>query len=208
MSIKVTISFPNHTSFRTSTIEVAGFQPCDARIRPQRQANMPIKASHLWWTWAWVYDSPFSPSPTIIALPNSKCNWMLTFMIFDGGIILLVNRVAPGMPVRAASYSQKQNNSQLSTMFCLKSTPSNLHKNFGCCHVIHVIVPDSDRPMWIFNYQGSNYQVLERSSRHPIVCPKVPPGHPPFHVAEVLHTRPPKVTAPSVSVSCWNFGLV
>ena len=58
MSIEVAISFPNHTSFRTSTIEVAGFQPWDARIRPQRQANMPIwiKASHLWWTWAFFQN--------------------------------------------------------------------------------------------------------------------------------------------------------
>ena len=84
-----------------------------------------------------IYDSPFSPSPTIIALPNSKCNWMLTFYDFDPGIILLVNRVAPGMPGRltqqkkvvvctwshtvlATSYSQKQIFFTTCTMFLPK----------------------------------------------------------------------------------------
>ena len=84
MSIRVTISFPNHTSFRTSTIEVAGFQPWDARIRPQRQPNMPIKASHLWWTCPWfhVYTIVlFLPLPPSLLSPTASVIGCWLFMI-------------------------------------------------------------------------------------------------------------------------------
>lgn len=139
MSVKVTISFPNHL-----------FQDIHHRGRwiptlgCQNQTSTTSK-----------HASP-SPSPTIIALRSSKCNWMLTFMILMVGSYFWSIAWHQGCrvdshskkvivctwshTVLATSYSQKQN-------FCLKRTPSNLHKNFGCCHVIHVIVPDSDRPM-------------------------------------------------------------